>query len=68
MTERVHVRREVATQGVSQGLPAQMSEEMPRSAHGGCLSERRKGIACAHVGKILLIVEFFQIPLGETDI
>ena len=25
MTERVHVRREVATQGVSQGLPAQMS-------------------------------------------
>ena len=50
MTERVHVRREDASQGVSQGLSAQMSGEMPRSAHGVCHTKRMSMVACTHVG------------------
>ena len=51
MTERVHVRREDATQGVSQGLVAQMSGEMRRSAQTGCHTKRISMVACTHVGR-----------------
>ena len=51
MTERVHVRREVATQGVSQGLPAQMSVWELRCVQGKLEIRRGRGIACADVGR-----------------
>ena len=50
-TERGHVRVEDATQGVSQGLVAQMSGEMLRSAWGGCHTKRISMVACTHVGR-----------------
>ena len=41
--------RESWKYGVGGGLPAQMSEEMPRSAHGGCRTKRESRFVCADV-------------------
>ena len=43
------VRMEDAVQSVSQGLSAQMSGEMRRSAHGGCRTKRESRFVCADV-------------------
>ena len=43
------MRREDDTQGVSQGLAARMSGEMPRSAQGECHTKRISMVACTHV-------------------
>ena len=43
--------RESWKYGVGGGLPAQMSEEMPRSAQTGCHTKRISMDACTHVGR-----------------
>ena len=50
-TERGHVRVEDATQGVSQGLVAQMSVWELRCVQGKLEIRRGRGIACADVGR-----------------